>query len=116
MAFGVSMLLKSLGVNITDEDIKKLEILVPQLPAKAQEVIKFNISKWTEMDARLEKIQKSQEHDRLTLAAICEHQLKLEELINATRTDIRSAATIPGDTPGSGSNSGTSKHTGRRRN
>lgn len=38
---GIGMILKSLGVKISDAHITQLEVLLPQIPTKAQEIIAF---------------------------------------------------------------------------
>jgi hypothetical protein len=80
--FGVTTLLKSLGVNVTDEHIKQLEILLPQLPAKAQEVIKFNVEKWQQMDARLAQLEHRATNAESEHAELLE---KMEEILNVTK-------------------------------
>jgi len=112
MAFGVSMLLKSLGVNISDDDIKKLEVLIPQLPAKAQEIIAFNVSKWQHMDTRLEGLEKRLEAQVETLDALLSQLKRMGELIDVTRTDFRSAVVTSGGTDNSGASPGRTKPNG----
>jgi hypothetical protein len=115
-SFAVTAILKSLGVNIGDEDIRKIEQFIPQLPAKAQELIQFNVAMWKAMDARLEALEKGQLHDRITLSAICEHQLKLKELIKDAiqGRDARPVDTSADNTGGSGADSRTHTGSGRR--
>lgn len=53
MAGGVQIMLKSLGISISDENIKMVETLVPQLPAKIQEAVTVINASLKNFDARL---------------------------------------------------------------
>jgi len=56
----IAMLLKGLGVELTPEQLAQLQVLVPQLPAKVNEIIQM-VNIW---DARLKNIERMLEQQR----------------------------------------------------
>lgn len=56
----LSTILKLLGIKITPEQIAQLEIVIPQIPARAVEIIKFINQTAASMDARLSAVETRQ--------------------------------------------------------
>jgi site-specific DNA-adenine methylase len=57
---GLILVLRAIGVNITDADAKMIETIIPQIPTKIQElwgVIKSNLEN---VDARLRALEQTQ--------------------------------------------------------
>lgn len=52
----LGMLLKMLGVKISPEDLAKVEAIIPQIPARAQQLIAFA----NNLDARLKSVERKQ--------------------------------------------------------
>lgn len=57
---GILMLLKSAGVNVTLEDMKKLEELIPKIPGIVQDGIAFVNANVAGFDARLKTLEANQ--------------------------------------------------------
>jgi len=57
---GVLMLLKSAGVNVTPEDMKKLEELIPKIPGLLQEGIQVINASLKNFDYRLKTLEENQ--------------------------------------------------------
>jgi len=54
---GIQMALKAFGIQIPEESIRQIEHLLPQLPAKAQELIIFANTKAQDLDIRLRALE-----------------------------------------------------------
>jgi hypothetical protein len=50
-------LIKSFNINISPEVVKQIEQIVPQLPAKVNEVIRMNQAYWKDAQERLTRIE-----------------------------------------------------------
>jgi hypothetical protein len=93
-SFAITAILKSLGVSIADEDIRKIEQFIPQLPGKAQEVIQFNLAKWQTLETRLAAME-----DRIAGLGVmvnrsCSLLEKMEELLDGRNLRSADAGTI----------------------
>jgi hypothetical protein len=52
--------LKAAGIKISPETVRQLEVLIPQLPARANEVIEY-VRRWqADFEARLTAIEETQ--------------------------------------------------------
>jgi len=67
---GIGMMLKAFGVNFTDEHIKAVEALIPELPAKVASAFKTVDSTLENFDCRLKTIES-------TLEAITQNQREI---------------------------------------
>jgi hypothetical protein len=112
-SFAITAILKSLGVSIADDDIRKIEQFIPQLPGKAQEVIQFNLAKWQAMEIRLGVMEDRLVHLNMTVERCLNVVTRLEELLDGR--NLRSADAGPIHTTDSGgSDSGTSSGSRKR--
>ncbi len=59
---GIQMLLKALGVNITPEQAAMVEALIPQIPAKLNQVVVSVNSSMENFDQRLKTLERQSEH------------------------------------------------------
>lgn len=66
-------MLKALGINVTDEIVAKIEMLLPQVPSVAHDIVRKVQSFITESDIRLSKLE-SRETDRFTLLQVIEEK------------------------------------------
>ena len=57
MANALSIVLKSFGVTVTPEQVKAVEDLIPQLPAKVNEIVGIFNSALQNFDARLQAVE-----------------------------------------------------------
>jgi len=63
---GLGMMLKALGVNVTEETVRQIETMLPQVPAVAQNIIVSVREFMTQCDARLTVLEQA-ERDRLRM-------------------------------------------------
>lgn len=54
------LVLRALGVTLSDEDIKRIEEIIPQIPSHLNGAIKFLNSAVTNFDERLKAIEETQ--------------------------------------------------------
>lgn len=83
---GLQMMLKALGISLSTEQISQLEVLLPQLPSKVNEVLNY-LQSWVKIyDTRLQAIEKNHQ---ATLDAFKENNDNLVLVIEALRKEIR---------------------------
>jgi hypothetical protein len=63
----IAMLLKSLGIKASEQDIKNLEVLIPQIPGKAVEIISQVNAACRNFDERLHALETRQNYIILLL-------------------------------------------------
>jgi hypothetical protein len=105
---GMQFLFKSLGIEITPETMAMLAALLPQLPAKINEVVQAVNAALTNFDMRLRAIE-------ACLDAIGHEQARINaELQEVAQNGRREPAAILG--PGAGNAIDTGRRGGRRAN
>jgi len=68
---GVLMMLKSLGVNISDQDLKTVEAIIPQIPAKVNEIVTFIRKRDENFETRLRALETLAFENNELLQEIC---------------------------------------------
>jgi hypothetical protein len=66
---GLAMMVKAFGIKITDENLRMIEALIPQIPGKVNEFVTVfnaaledNKKRMTEIEAKLERIEGTLQH------------------------------------------------------
>lgn len=54
---GVGMMLKALGVNVTEENIRMIEALIPQIPSKLNEFVRVFNAALQDNQQRLSRLE-----------------------------------------------------------
>ncbi len=95
----ISPILKMLGIKVSEQDIANVEALIPQIPAKASEIVIFVNNAVTNFHERLVALEKGQ-------------QEILKELRNGrTESESRPTDSISGSEPGTRPNgNGSGQH------
>jgi hypothetical protein len=92
---GILMMLKSLGVNITDKDLKTVEAIIPQIPAKVNEIVAFIRERDKNFEERLRALEVLTFENNQLLQEICRDGKRNRSIGNSD-----SASTTAG--PGTG--------------
>jgi cystathionine beta-lyase family protein involved in aluminum resistance len=85
----LSPILKMLGIKVTEQDVANVEALIPQIPAKATEIVVFVNNAVTNFHQRLEALEKTEAMNAQKIDKILEY-------IQNGRTDSSSASDATG--------------------
>lgn len=121
---GLKMVLKALGINVSDEHIAQAEKLIPQLPELVNRIIKVFNESLQKADARITALETSNQHlieqnrviQGVEVSLLDEMKMvfeKLEEISNGIRDgrNIQHKSTRGNGTGSNSSVSSTSKRT-----
>lgn len=81
------MMLKALGVNVSEEHIKAIEVIIPQIPAKLNEGAAFINQSVENFDQRITRMEKQQEHIIMLLDSLNQRFIMQTEQSNVNRSD-----------------------------
>jgi hypothetical protein len=88
-------ILKMLGVKISPETLAQIEALIPQVPAKANELISANMAAIKNFDERLRTLEELAEQHRLALNTLIQENRygrRIErDVLGSARTDTGSS-------------------------
>lgn len=96
---GLGMILKSLGVKVTEENVHQIEHIIPQVPAKIQEVIAFLNERTSTFEARINSLEALTHAVRLQIEGLRKEQREQLEAINESirSWQLRKPDPIAGD-------------------
>ena len=86
----LTTILKMLGVKVSPEIVAQLQALIPQIPAKANELISANMAALKSFDERLTKIEELQLQILGQQDFLCRAMRQNGEKNNGRRTDSNS--------------------------
>lgn len=76
MGKGLLLVLRSIGVNITDEDAKMIEGIIPRIPSMIQQLWGAVDSNMKNFDNRLQILEKGKDELKATIEALREEIAK----------------------------------------
>ena len=88
----LAIILKALGVKIAPESAAQIQALIPQIPGKVNELIKYNVDAVKRLDERLEGIERRQHLIMDALNQIKEQLSDGKRDRNLQRTSITAGA------------------------
>lgn len=85
----LGMILKGLGVNVSDEHVKQIEILLPQLPSRMQQTVEVINAAVDQTHSKLDRIQRELEQRDALLCEMSAGIRRLSELVREQTNHAR---------------------------
>jgi hypothetical protein len=89
----IGTILKVLGVKITPEQVAQLETVLPQIPQRAVEVIRYVNQTAADVAVRLEALERSAEMTRSVVNGMAETLERIEMRLDTDDTKVYPAGT-----------------------
>jgi hypothetical protein len=105
---GLLMILRSMGVKIEEQHIHQLEVIIPQIPQKAQQVLIFVKELGDECRTRLTALEKNQQE-------LMEVQKEINESLKQLGNVFRTQSARDGGNTDGGNDTGTGNSNGGAR-